>query len=535
MLKNMHWSMNGIEEINQDSYTIRTYIDRPQSLSQALENSARRFPRREIITNEQTRLSYKEFQEKVDRLASALSEQFDIMQGDRIAFVMGNHWRWLLTFMAIARAGAISVPLNNRLQGPELAYQINNTQACLLILDQEFQVRIDSVREDLKTVNHFIVNGSVTFDGMISFEKIETFPHRAIRIDSSENDVACILFTSGTTGLPKGAMLTHRNMISIAMAVIDILQYNEHDRMLFFIPIFHVTGLVGMFLPMMIAGGANVILPDFDRHSIPKIIEEEKITATMGVPATFLLIMDSPNYNKYSRSTMRAILYGGAPSPPDMHKKLENGLPKNCILGEGYGLSEASSNVTITPVLKSRQALHRHGTIGVANTLTDLRVIGNEGRDVQNGEIGELLVRSAGVMKGYWEDEEKTIEAIQDGWLHTGDLVSRDQDGYFTIKGRKKHMINRGGENIYPVEVENVLYAHPDILEAAVVGIPDPVMGEEVKAVIVLKEGIVLDTDQIKEFLKPRLADYKTPKQIVFANELPRNPAGKVMVEKLMD
>jgi long-chain acyl-CoA synthetase len=535
MLTSPYWFMEEIEEINEEGYPLRVYKKRPHSLDQALRNSANRFPKREAIVFGQERWTYEICEEKIDRVASALKENYGIGPGDRIAFLMGNHGRWALTFLAIARVGGISVPLNNRLQSAEILYQINNSQTRLLIFDSEFAGRILPIQNDLQTVTHLIINGQTDASEASNYDELEAYPSRNLSVPRTEKDGASILYTSGTTGIAKGALLTNRNMISIAMVLADMLQYNETDRMLFFIPLFHVTGLVGMFMPMIIQGGANIVLPGFKRHEIPQVIEEEKITATMGVPATFILMLESPNYFKFSRKTMRSILYGGAPSPPDMHQNLKETLPEDCLLTEGYGLTEASSNVTMFPTTRDRHVLSRYGSIGVANPLADLRIIDDKGNDVPEASVGELLVRDPGVMAGYWNAPDKTKEAIKSGWLHTGDLVSRDKDGYLSIKGRKKHMIIRGGENIYPVEIENVLYSHPQILEAAVLGIPDRVMGEEVKAVIVPKEGISLGVDHIKEFLRSRLADYKIPKYISFAQELPRNPAGKVVIDKLIN
>ncbi len=527
--------MEEIEEVPEQGYKLRVYKKRPHTLDQALRNSARKFPHREAIVSGNERWTYEAFEEKIDRVASALKEKFGIGPGDRVAFLMGNHGRWAVTFLAIARVGGISVPLNSRLQGTEILYQMNNSQTRLFIADPEFFSRIQPIRQELQTVKEFVVHGQVDAEGVIDYRELETHPSRNIRVERKETDGASILYTSGTTGLPKGSLLTHRNVISIGMALADMFQYDETDRMLFFIPLFHVTGLVGMFAPMIIQGGANVILPGFKRHEVPQVIQEEKITATMGVPATFILMMESPNYPKFSRTTMRSILYGGAPSPPDMHQQLQDTLPKDCLLTEGYGLTEASSNVTMFPITKDRKVSPRYGSIGVANPVADLRVVDEQENDLPDGEVGELLVRDPGVMKGYWRAPDKTAETVSGGWLHTADLVSRDKDGYVTIKGRKKHMIIRGGENIYPIEIENVLYSHPQILEAAALGVPDRVMGEEVKAVIVSKEGEKLNADQIKEFLRSRLADYKIPKYISFAQELPRNPGGKVMLEKLKD
>ncbi|MFH0843957.1 MAG: class I adenylate-forming enzyme family protein [Pseudomonadota bacterium] len=530
-----YWSIEGIEEIHCDGYKVRVYKNRPPNLNEAFRRTIERCPDREAIVSGEVRLTYTQFEEKVDRLASALSERLGIQPGDRVSFLMGNHWRWPLTFMAISRVGAISVPLNNRLQGPELVFQLNNSQSRLLILDEAFLERIEPLREEIKTAKTLVVNGASNTANSFRFHELETFSPRNPDVPRSEEDVACILYTSGTTGLPKGAMLTHRNVISIAMSLVNMLQYEETDRMLFFIPLFHVTGLVGMYIPMILKGGGNIILTGFNRHEVPKVIEEEKITATMGVPATFILMMDSPNYSKYSRATMRSILYGGAPSPPEMYDQLRSSLPEDCIVVDGYGLTEASSNVTISPIKPDRSVLHRHGTIGIPNPLADLRVVDDKGDDAAEGEVGELLVRDPGVMKGYWGAPDKTAEAVREGWLYTGDLVTRDREGYITIKGRKKHMINRGGENIYPVEIENVLYAHPGVLEAAVVGVPDRVMGEEVKVVIVPKEGVTLDENEIRGYLKPRLAGYKIPRFMSFAKELPRNPGGKVMIKDLLE
>ena len=527
-------SERAIENITPNGVTLRVYKDRPKSLDRALRETARRFPGREAVVDAEKRLTYKDFDDLVGRVASALVDKFKIKPKDRVAFLMGNHYRWPLVFFALARIGAISIPLNNRLQSPEIAYQITNSQSRLLVADEKYLERINKDVDGLSCLEAIVVNGQCGVDKFTPLSELELYDSQEVLVGCNEEDIACILYTSGTTGFPKGAMLSHRNMLSVSMAVDDILQYDETDRMLFFIPLFHVTGLVGMLLAMIVVGGANIILPEFKRHEIPEIIEREKITTTMGVPATFILIMDSPNYKKYSRSSIRSILYGGSPAPPEMHGQLTDSLPRKCILVDGYGLTEASSNVLITPAIKDRTVIHKYGAIGLPNHLTDVRVVDEQGRDVALGEVGELWIRGPGVCSGYWNAEEQTKETIKDGWLATGDLVSQDEHGYFGIKGRKKQMINRGGENIYPVEIERVLYSHSDVLEAAVVGIPDPVMGEEVKAVIVPKDNHKCDLDELTTYLKNNLADYKVPKFIVTVKDLPRNPGGKVESKKLI-
>jgi long-chain acyl-CoA synthetase len=533
--RNEFVSKKRLEEISREGVTIRLYKNRPSGIDQALKQTTRMFPQNESVVDGRKRLTYQVLAELVGRVASALIDKFEVKPKERVAFLMGNHHRWPLTFLALARIGAISVPLNNRLKGPEIAYQLKDSQSRILITDQEFMEQIQTVRGELTSLDAIVVNEPTVGNDLISFAELEGYGSRRIAVDIDEEDVACILYTSGTTGFPKGAMLSHRNMIAVAMCLVEMLHYDQTDRMLFFIPLFHVTGLVAMLLPMILVGGANIILPGFNRHEIPEIIERKRITATMGVPATFILIMDSPSFPKYSRASMRSILYGGAPSPPEMHRQLADSMPEDCILVEGYGLTEASSNVTLSPVASDRRVNHRYGTIGVSNYLNDLRIVGNDGNDVALGQVGELWIRGPGVTRGYWNAPKKTAEAITEGWFATGDLMSQDEAGYYVIKGRKKQMINRGGENIYPVEIENVLYAHPNVLEAAVVGVPDPVMGEEVKAVVVPKDEDAFDVEDLRSFLQERLADYKVPRILVTSSQLPRNPGGKVMVKELIN
>jgi acyl-CoA synthetase (AMP-forming)/AMP-acid ligase II len=341
------------------------------------------------------------------------------------------------------------------------------------------------------------------------------------------DDLAAIFYTSGTTGFPKGAMTTHANFLANTETCRRVLCLpgRQAVRNLVSVPLFHVTGCNSQLLVTTEMGGTTVIMPAFEVQAFLRAIGEEQIDLLVSVPAIYWLAMNQPNFAEIDVTNIRAVMYGGAPTPPDVVAQLRLAFP-NARLGNGFGLTETSSVATFLPHEYSETHAH---TVGLAAPVVELDLI-----DVDDDGVGELLIRGQNVVQGYWQKPEATAETFTDGWLHSGDLARIDEQGFVQIVDRKKDMVNRGGENVYCVEVENVLVEHPAVFEAAVVGVPDPMMGEKVGAIIVLKDGAIATGADIAEFTGGRIADFKSPQFVVFrAEPLPRNPGGKVLKAQL--
>jgi len=348
--------------------------------------------------------------------------------------------------------------------------------------------------------------------------------------DLEHKDVAAIFYTSGTTGFPKGAMTTHEGFLSNIETCrrVSLLPFDGSMRTLVSVPLFHVTGCNSQFLVACEGGSATVIMPAFNVQDFLRLIQEERINTLTSVPAVYWLAMNQKNFRELDTKAIIRVSYGGAPIAPDLVGRIIEAFP-NARVGNGFGLTECTSVATFLPHEYSRL---RPETVGFAAPVVDLRL----DNVIPGQDVGELLIRGPNVVKGYWNKPEATAETFANGWLHTGDLARLDEQGFVQIVDRKKDMVNRGGENVYCVEVENALAAHPAVYEVAVVGVPDKMMGEKVGAAIVIKPGLTAEAGDILDFAKEHLADFKVPQFLVLRSEaLPRNPSGKILKKNLRE
>jgi long-chain acyl-CoA synthetase len=439
------------------------------------------------------RVTYSQLWDRAARIAGGFRAA-GIERGDRVAIRLGNSLDWCLAFWGIQLAGAIAVPVNTRFSEAEADYVIKDSGS-----------------------KRVCMPGNALPEGApIAVE------------DAAHDDVAAIFYTSGTTGFPKGAMTTHEGFLSNIETCRRIvpLPFDGSVRTLVSVPLFHVTGCNSQLLPSCAGGGATVIMPSFNVQSFLKLINDERINSLTSVPAVYWFAINQPNFKEIDTSNVRWLSYGGAPTPPDLVARILESFP-NARVGNGFGLTETSSVATFLPHEFARV---RPETVGFAAPVVDLKLA-----DV-SGEVGELLIRGPNIVKGYWQKPEATAEAFAGGWLHSGDLARIDQDGFVQIVDRKKDMVNRGGENVYCVEVENALAAHPAVFEVAVMGVPDRMMGEKVGAVIVLKPGVSTDARDILNFARERIADFKVPQYVVLRTEpLARNPGGKILKRQLRE
>ena len=447
--------------------------------------------------------------------------------GDRVGFLGLNHPRFLFTLFGAAKLGAIFVPLNFRLTGPELAFIIRDAGLHTLVYEDNFASIVDEVRDQIE-VHQYVCSeareGARSFDELIHDQR-DSEPGFAV----ADDEVAWIMYTSGTTGRPKGAMLTQGNIfwnnINASLAA-DAL---EDDRTLAVAPLFHIGGLNVTPIGTLMKGGAVVVEQIFEPGLVLELIERERITTMFGVPAMFMFMAQHPDFATRDLSSVRIFVVGGAPVPEQLlHTYAKRGIP----FLQGYGLTETAPFACFLPPEKAEAKL---GSAGIAPFYGETKVVDENGREVPDGERGEIVVRGAHVMKGYWGRPDASAEVLTEGWFHTGDIGRRDTDGYFWILDRTKDMIISGGENIYPAEIEDVLYHHPDIKEAAVIGVPHPRWGESVRAIVVVREGATLTEQDVVDFTEGNLARYKQPRSVVFVDMLPRNPTGKVIKFQLRE
>jgi acyl-CoA synthetase (AMP-forming)/AMP-acid ligase II len=496
-----------------------------------LTRAAKWFSERTAIVFKDVRLTYREFNERVNRLANGLTS-LGLRKGDRVAFFSPNRHQILEAFYACHKTGLISVPLNARVSIGEAIKMLNNSESNAIVLGEEFVEQIEAVRSQIGSVQHFICTSSLP-SSMIGYETllIEASPDEPTA-DVALDDLVSIEFTSGTTGSLKAAMLTHRNFLSMSRKELMLpgLDLDSNSVMCHVAPVTH--GTIALVLPTIWRGGCNLILPGFDVKLLLETIQTERVTHLMVVPTMLNFVMAYPDLKKYDLSSIRTILYAASPMPVARVKEALKifGL----VLIQNYGCHEASALITYLSKedhvfegdLKRTKRL---ASAGVPNMESDVRVVTEKGEDVKPGEVGEIIERGDDTMIGYWRDPELTAETIIDGWLRTRDMATVDEDGYIYIVDRKSDMIISGGFNIYPFEVEEVLYRHAAVFEAAVISVPDDQWGEAVKAVVVLKKGAVVSEDELIEHCKQHLATYKKPKSVDFVTELPKNAYGKVM------
>ncbi len=472
--------------------------------------------------------TYEELNMSVNKFASGLART-GIGKGDHVALLLGNSPHFIISLYGIMRIGATAIPINPTYTPSEIAYILKNGDVKAVIgLDQMIPY-LEKIKTSAPKIKHFIIceTGSELNTEMETFSEVlhsgdADFTSGPI----NSEDTAVILYTSGTTGRPKGAMLTHENLYSNARDIRDYLKMNSKDTVITTLPMFHVFSLTVALNAPLISGSTMIIVPKFSPKEVFRVAQKYDATIFAGVPTMYNFLYQYPESNPAAFCSMRLCISGGASMPVALLNNFEEKF--NVVISEGYGLSEASPVTCFNPLDRPRKP----GSIGTSILNVENRVVDGLGNELPSGEVGELVVRGPNVMKGYYNMPEETSEAIRDGWLYTGDLAKMDEEGYFYIVDRKKDLVIVGGYNVYPREVEEVLYGHPDIMEAAVIGAPDADQGEVVKAFIVPRDEKV-DKEELHQFLSERLAPYKLPKSIEFLQELPKNSTGKIMKREL--
>ena len=495
------------------------------NIIQLLDNTVARYPDKVAVICEDEELTYEALDGLVRRVSGHLRGQWGIGPGDRVAMLMPNCAETITAYLAIIRTGATALPVNTRLQPPEIAFIIGDAGARALVAHRESWAAVRGILPKLAELKQVL---SVGFDDAAAtpLGDFLSTPAPALDVpDMRADDVAAIIYTSGTTGLPKGAMLMHRNLIFNAHSAIHGFGFAHHERHLACVPLYHVTGLNTILITSLMVGSTIVVSDRTAPREILASIERYRTHGFFGVPTTFVFFVETEGIESADLSSARIFVYSGAPMPPETIMRLRKLFP-GVDLVNLYGLTETTS---VTTVLPSADALRKIESVGKAVPELQLKVLDPGDREVRPGEIGELCVKGDSVFKGYYNRPEATAEAFVDGWFRTGDNALIDDEGYVFLKGRKKELIIVAGENVYPIEVENVICALPQVLEAAVIGVHHPALGEVVEAVVVLERGSGLTEADIIRHCTQHLASFKVPRSVTFRDHLPRNPSGKVV------
>jgi long-chain acyl-CoA synthetase len=517
------------EEVHYDGRRMRCFFPRPRSYHALLEAAVARNPDGEALVCGDERLTYAQLDIEVGRVATGLAAR-DVGKGDRVAMLLGNRIEFVVVMLAAARLGAIWVPMNTRDQMPGFTHMLNNSGACLVVTEAELVERLPAP-EATPDLCHRIVIG----EGEGIFE-----PYEALRsgepvmrpTEVDEEDVAGILYTSGTTGLSKGAMLTHLGIVHSAMHFDAVMGLGETDRSIVSVPLGHVTGAVAIIAALIHVAGCIIIMPAFKAGDLLRLAAHERMTHTVMVPAQYNLLLLQPDHADYDLSSWRIGGFGGAPMPEVTIARLAEWLPglrlMNC-----YGATETTSPATAMPWTEIAK---RPDSVGLPLPCGSIRIMGPDDREVPRGTSGEIWIEGPMVVPGYWRNPEATAREFTDGYWRSGDVGSMDEEGYVRVFDRLKDVINRGGYKIYTTEVENVLLTHPDVAEASAIGKPCPVLGERVHAYIVPREGRAPDLKAITAECSRQLSDYKVPESFtVIDTPLPRNPNGKVLKRHLRE
>ena len=547
-----------MEEAEVNGTTIRTYKNALPTLRALLEHGRAAYGDKDYLVYQDERVTFEALARAVEHFSGALMTEMGISKGDRVAISMRNYPQWAVAFWSCAVLGAIATPLNSWWTGDELAYGLENSGAKIAIVDEQLHARMVEHGEAGKTVERVIVARASGPSLPGGAKSMETYIGTANSWGSLEpiglppvsigpDDPATIMYSSGTTGRPKGVLATSRGIVSnmhnsLANQVRAFLRRGEAPPepdptapqrvTLLSIPFFHATGAFAVLVPNMFSGGRVVTMYKWDAGEALPIIAREKVTAIGGVPAIAWQVLEHPDREKYDLSSIEAVSYGGAPSAPELVSTIKR-VFKEATPANGWGMTETCATATLN---LAEDYVNRPDSAGLPGPAMDLKIVGSDGQTLPAGEIGELWCRGPSNAVAYWNNPDATASTFIDGWVVTGDLARLDEEGFVYIVDRAKDMLIRGGENVYCIEVENALYEHPAIMDAAVVGIPHKVLGEEVGAVVQMAPGKSVSVEELKAHVGKQLAAFKVPVQIdIQSDPLPRNANGKILKKDLRE
>ncbi|MFX1254277.1 MAG: class I adenylate-forming enzyme family protein [Promethearchaeota archaeon] len=499
------------------------------TLGELVEKQAQNYPDKVFMYWQDETVTYSQFNELTNKVANMLYS-LGVRKGDTVSVLLPNMPEFVYFYLGIPKLGAICGPVNALFKAREIHFVVNHSEAKVLVTIPPFMGIVNEIRKDLPLLKHVIVIGEPK-EGTLNYqelmEKAAGTAPQPVSIDEKE-DPAAILYTSGTTGFPKGVLQTHFNIKRNAEMIIDHMKIKpgEEHRFMLILPLFHVNAQIVTVMAPLTLGESTILTPGFSAKTHWETVAKYKATTFSAVPTILSILLRVPHEN-LDLSSIKWVICGAAPLPVEVMKAFESTF--NCSVVEGYGLTEGTCASSCNPLPTETQDRRKAGSIGIPLPDTEMIVVDDHSKEVPPNVTGEILCKGDNNMKGYFKNPEANKETLKEGWLYTGDLGYVDDDGFFYIVGRKKDMIIRGGENIYPREVEEVLYSYPDVAEAAVIGVYDEIYGEVPKAFVVIKEGQKTTEDQILKHCKENLADFKVPKYVEFRDNLPKNPTGKIM------
>jgi len=499
-------------------------------------------PDRPAIIFEGKKFTFGQLNERSNRLAHALTK-LGIKKGDIVAILQVNCNQYLETYYAVAKLGVIFAPLNFRAKADELTYMLNNCEARILLVGERYLDMVQTMRPNLPKVEQY-VSIDKKVDGMLYYEDLlaKASPEDVFS-EIDDNDVTMLMYTAGTTGRPKGVPLTHNSFVTYMLSNVTPVDPDIEETNLLTVPLYHVAGAQAV-LAATYGGRTLAMMRQFEVKEWMKTVEQTRANRAMLVPTMLKRVIDDPEFSNHDLSCLKVITYGAASMPFEVIKKAIDVFPGVMFIN-AFGQTETASTITAlgpedhvisgTEEQKQKKLKRLQCSIGKPMDDVQIRIVDESGKELPTGEVGEIIAKGPRVMSGYWKDPEKTAKALKGGWLHTGDKGYMDDEGYIYLAGRGDDMIIRGGENISPEEVENVLYSHPAIEEAAVIAVPSVEWGQEPKAVVVLKKGQKASPEELIEFCRQKLSSFKRPRYVVFVNELPRTSTGKVLKRVLRE
>lgn len=483
-----------------------------------LERNVRKYPDKEAFISATNRLTYAKMNETCNRIARYLQDR-GLRKGDRVAVMSRNNEHFFYAYFSLMKIGAVPMPINIRLTPNELEVILRNSNAAGIFYEKELQQTVQPLTRSFPLQHTFCIQDTV--------QEAESYPADNLNLPIDSRDVCEILFTSGTTGVPKGALFNHERILAIAYGISIEFQLTGNDRMLTIMPLSHSAPLNTFFVSGLYCGCTHV-LGDFTPQAFLGWIHREKVTFVFAAPVAYLMAAKDPQLQHYDLSSIRVFAYGGGPLALASYERVREAF-QNDNFFQVYGLTEAGPNGSL---LRPEEHLTKAGSIGRNPTVNmELRVIRADGSETAPGEFGEIIMSGDSLMLAYDNNPQATAETIREGWVYTGDIAYRDEDGYVYIVDRKKDVIISGGVNIYPREIEEVLAKHPAVLESCVIGVPHEEWGETVKAVVVPKAKVT--EEELREFVTGRLADYKRPRLYAFVQEFPRNASGKILKQQV--
>jgi acyl-CoA synthetase (AMP-forming)/AMP-acid ligase II len=523
----------------------RTLVFPEKPLPEFLSDHARKMPEKVAINFYGREVPFRELNQRTNQLAGALIH-FGLKKGDRVSLFLENCPQFVIAYLAILKAGGVVVAANPMFKEEELKYELTDAGVRIIIAQDLLYPKVKNVRNEAG-LSHVILTGYADYlpdtpslplhssmqaprqrfpETLDLLEVMDRQPAEEVKIPIDlQEDLALLQYTSGTTGLPKGAMITHFSLVSNSVGTAVWNEDTSDDILLSVLPFFHVTGMIQSMCRPLYTGATNIMLSRFDPEAVLQAMHKYRCTLLSSITTMNVAMVNHPDAEKYDLGSLRVCRSGGAPVPKEILEKWRRIIGTE--LAEGYGLSETISQTHMNPYRKPR-----YGSIGLLQFGADCRIVDVEtGVDLPLDQEGELLVKGPMVMKGYWNRPEDTAEFLKDGWLYTGDIARMDEDGYFYIVGRKKDLIKASGFSVFPAEVENFLYGHPAVKEVAVIGVPDPYRGENIKAVIILKPEYEnkVKKEEIVAWCKGKMAAYKYPRIVEFVQELPKTASGKVL------